>query len=114
MMLNRYFEPQHRKTTGAEKKDVREVIFEALAARRPPGTLRLMLDGQRPVVYIRTLINSGTQLPMIVEIFNCLGERIDQYLYVLYPLDICRKLAAEDLDFEFEDEAKPGDRWKTG
>lgn len=111
-MLNRYFPPTHRKITGADKKDLREVVFEALAERRPPGTFRLMLDGQRPVVNVRCLITSGTKSHDLIALFDVLGDRIDSWTYVLHPLDIVRKLAVEEFDFDFADRVGPNDKWR--
>lgn len=113
MPTNRYFEPKLRKITGADKKDLRELVYEAVAERRPPGTFKLMLDGQRPVVNVRCLITMCTKQHDIYSLFDLIGDRIDQWTYVLYPPDVVTKLLREELDFDFHDEPQRCDRWRV-
>lgn len=90
-------------------------LYDALLAGEPPGTLLLMLEGQRPVVSVACWRTSKTDSHAIVHMMNEVGEKVERFVFVLWPLDITRKLAAESdlLQFEFPAETDMTDRkWK--
>lgn len=89
-------------------------IYDRLLAGIPPGSLLLMLEGHRPVVSLRRY---ERQLDTIARYMRDIGEQVENGIYVLYPLDVTRKLAAESnvLGFEFPPEvaASREVKWKV-
>lgn len=92
-------------------------LYDALLAGKPPGKLLLMLEGDRPVVNVSVWRKtSRTTTPNeITHVMREIGERADAMTWVLWPLDITRKLASESdlLQFEFPAEIDLTQRkWK--
>lgn len=87
-------------------------LYDALLAGTPPGTLLLMLDGQRPVVSVAGWRTPKCNPHEITRIMSEIGEKVERFTFVLWPLDITRKLAAESglLQFEFPDMTQR--KWK--
>lgn len=90
-------------------------LYDALLAGTPPGSLLLMLDGDRPVVSVRCWKIGRSSVTDIIRVMKDIGERVDATTWVLWPLDITRKLAVESdrLQFEFPAEIDLTQRkWK--
>lgn len=91
-------------------------LYEALVAGEPPGRLLLMLEGNRPVVTVQGFRTPKCDPHAIVRMMNEIGEKVERFTFVLFPLDITRKLAAESdlLDFEFPADIDMTEcKWRT-
>lgn len=95
-----------------ESSDPIAKLYDALLAGAPPGHLLLMLDGNRPVVTVQGWRTPKSNPHEITRIMNEIGEKVERFTFVLWPLDITRKLASESdlLQFEFPDMTER--KWK--